>query len=352
MILDKYISKKTWASFLGVGLILVGIAWMIQILLLMKLIIRHGVEVQGFMIMSLYTFPMLIGMIMPFVAFIAVTSTYNRLIEHNEITVMAANGLSPIRIARPAIFFGIMVMLFHFFMSLVVIPKSQDMFYQQQWELRYGMGHLKLREATFNRMIENVVIYVEEIVDADLIGLIIRDGRDGEERIITSGHGRLVNTKNGMSIVMGTGGFQATGAVGTMIGTFTGAEMDMNMGDAGDGRWRNPRRLATNELLDSAVNLDRYYPRMKTRIASEVVSRFLGPVMNLLLVILAAAFLLKTSMLRRRRSFSAAYSSVTMLVLMTVFMSLAAGASSITVIFQAAAGTGILILALLWYLRK
>jgi len=352
MILDKYIRKQLFASFLVVGLILVGIAWMIQILLLMKLIIRHGVEVQGFIGMSMYTFPMLIGMIAPFISFIAVTSIYGKIITNNEVSVMFANGLSPIRIARPAIFFGIIITIFHMFMNMVVIPQSQDRFYSMQWSLRYGLGHLKLREATFNRMMDDVVIYVEEIRDSDMRGLMIRDGRGGEERIITATYGQMVSTLHGMSIVMGPGGFQAKGRVGNAIGTFSGAEMDMGLGDAEDARGRNPRRLTTGELTELIRTFDTHPSWFQGRIAAEATARFLSPLMNLMLVLVSLVFLLKSNTLRRKRSFSSAYASTVMLLLMTAFMSLSAGAWTVALMYQMLAGMLAIILGLLWYLRK
>jgi len=352
MILDKYIRRQLFSSFVAIGLVLVGIAWMIQILLLMKLIIRHGVEVQGFLGMSMYTFPMLIGMIMPFVSFIAVTSIYGKIITNNEVPVMFASGLSPIRIARPALFFGIVVTVLHTFMNIVVIPQSQDKFYSTQWNLRYGLGHLKLREATFNKMMDHVVIYVEEIRDTDMRGLMIRDGRGGEERIITATYGQMVSTLNGMSIVMGPGSFQAQGKIGNAIGTFSGAEMDMGLGDVEDARGRNPRRLTTGELLELIKDFDSQHRWLQTRVASEATNRFLSPLMNMMLILVSLVFLLKSNILRRKKSYSSADASTVMLLLMTAFMSMSAGAGSIMLMYRMLVGMLTIILGLLWYLRK
>jgi lipopolysaccharide export system permease protein len=275
----------------------------------------------------MYTFPMLIGMIAPFVSFIAVTSIYGKIIAHNEVSVMFASGLSPIRVARPAIFFGVIITVLHLLMNLVFIPQSQDKFYSMQWNLRYGLGHLKLREATFNKMMDHVVIYVEEIRDSDMRGIMIRDGRGGEERIITAAYGQMVSTLNGMSIVMGPGGFQAQGKIGNAVGTFSGAEMDMGLGDEEDSRGRNPRRLSTGELIELMKTFDTHHWWFQGRIASEATNRFLSPLMNIMLVLVSLVFLLKSSTLRRKKSYSSAYASTVMLLMMTAFMSMSAGAA-------------------------
>jgi len=351
-ILGGYFSKQVWTAFAGFGLILGGVAWMVQILLLMKLIVKYGVEVGGFMGMSLYTFPMLVGIIMPFVIFISVIFVYNKMAENNEIAVCMANGLSPARIARPAIAIGLVVMAAHFAMNLFVLPKSQDMFYAAQWNLRYGLGHLKLKEATFNKMMDKVVIYVEEINQKDLRGVIMRDGRNQDEKIVSAAHGKLVNTQNGMSIVMGSGGFHVAGKAGVAIGTFDGAQMDMEMDGAEEGGARNARRASTPDLIEMLENLQGYSARNAAKIASEAATRFLTPLMDLVLVLIAVVFLLKTSTLRRRKSRAAAYGSLAMMVAETVFLSASVSSTNVNSLFYIGIGQIALIIGLLWYLRK
>ena len=353
MEIKRYFSRQIWASFIGFGLILGGLAWMVQILLLMKLIVKYGVNVAGFMGMSMYTIPMLAGIIMPFVVFIAVMFVYNKMIENNEISVMSASGMSPAMIARPALCLALIVMIAHFAMSLWLIPKTQDMFYGAQWELRYGLGHLKLRESAFNQMANGVVIYVEQVNQKDLMGLTMRDGRNpNDERLITAEQGKLVNTPNGLSIVMGMGGLQMSGKSGVLVGTFDSAQMDLEMSDAAESKSLRARRVPTPDLIGLTRTLDNYSPTQKSKIVSEMSSRFLSPLMGLLFALIATSFLLKSSAPRRKASFSGLFAAIAMIGAETLFMTLSASMSTLAGFYFLGFGQIVLIAGLLWYLRK
>lgn len=353
MILNKYFSGQIWTAFVGFGLVLGGLAWMVQILLLLKLIVKYGVNVGGFLGLSVYTLPMLIGIIMPFVIFIAVMSVYNRMIENSEVTVCMGSGLAPRKVARPAIMIGIVAMILHYALNLLVTPKSQDLFYSRQWDLRYGLGHLKLREATFNQMMPGVVIYVEQVNQKDLFGLVMRDRRGAsDEKIISAENGKLINTPRGLSIAMGTGGMQIDGRNGRMIGTFDSAQMDMDMGDSGEENSLRARRLKTSELIKVMKDLKKYQMSQRSKIMSEASSRFLSPLLNLLFILIAMICLLKTNVLRRRASFSAAYGAAAMISVEALFMSLSSMITNISGLLCLGAGQVVLIGVLLWRLRK
>ncbi|MDR1071521.1 MAG: LptF/LptG family permease [Rickettsiales bacterium] len=351
-VLDRYFFRQVWTAFVGFGLVLGGLAWMVQILLLMKMIIKYGVDIGGFVGMSLWTFPMLIGIIAPFVIFIAVMFTHSRMVETNEIAVCMASGLSPFSIARPAVMVGAMVTALHLAMNLFVVPKSQDIFYSEQWSLRYGLGNLKLRESSFNQLTAGVVIYVEQISQKDLAGITMIDRRSSDERIITAKNGKLVGTPKGMSIAMGSGGFQTAGKYGVTIGTFDGAEMDMDMGGADESKSLRPRRVSTGGLLGLMSELESHSARSRTKIVSEAANRFLSPLLDLLFVLIAVTALLKTNILRRRASFSSAIGSVAMAGAETAFISISSSVSTVGGLLYLGIGEVAIIAVLLWILRK
>jgi lipopolysaccharide export system permease protein len=352
-ILSKYFSRQIFSSFVGFGVVLAGLAWMIQILLLMKLIVKYGINVGDFIGMSMYTIPLLVSIIIPFVMFISVTFVYNKMISNNEITVCMASGQSPFSIAKPAIIIGAVIMALHLVGNVWVVPKSQDRFYGTQWELRYGLGHLKIREAAFNQMMNNVVVYVERVNKKDIMGLTLRDGRQaGKERIITSEKGKFVNTPKGLTIVTGTGGLQMSGKTGVVIGTFDGAEMDMEMSDSVEAKSSKARRVETSELIAMLGNLDDFSPRQAQKIMAEVATRFLAPPMDLLLVLIALACLLRMSALRRGPSYAALVASFAMIAAEVAFMSLSTSITAPSGILYLAAGELVLILGMFWYLKK
>ena len=69
------------------------------------------------------------------------------MIADNEVTVMAASGLSPKQIAKPAIAIAVVLTVLHLILNLWIVPATQSKFYDTQWNLRYGMAHMKLQES-------------------------------------------------------------------------------------------------------------------------------------------------------------------------------------------------------------
>ena len=353
MILNKYFSWQIWASFIGFGLVLGGLAWMVQILLLLKFIIKYGIDISSFIGMSIYTVPFLAEIIAPFILFVAVMFVYNKSIANSEIVICFASGQTPFSVAKPAILVGIIVMVLHLAGNLFVVPKSQQMLFNSQWEMRYGLGHLKLREANFNYMAKDVVIYAEQANQKDIFGVIIRDGRDqNNEKIVTAENGKLVNMQNGLSVVMGKGGLQISGDNGSMVGTFDGAQMEIVSNKNSISSSLRARRLSTSDLIKMLYNLKGYDKKETAKITSEAATRFLSPIMDLILVLIAMVALLKMTLLRRRISFSAAAATIAMALAEILFISISSLITTLDGLIYFGIGQVIIIIGLLWLLKK
>ena len=88
------------------------------------------------------------------------------------------------------------------------------------------------------------------------------------------------------------------------------------------------RRVPTIQLVKSV--LDAPSARQHKQVLSELCSRFLGPVMNLILTVLCTLVLLRSSLLRRRASFAPALAVAAMAVVMAGFMSASNMVTSLT----------------------
>jgi len=349
MILNKYFSRQIWGSFLGFGLVLGGLSWMVQILLLLKLIIKYGVDTAGFLGMSLYSIPLLTGVIAPFVIFIAVLFVYNKSAENSEISVIFASGRSPWQIARPAVLIGLAVAILHFAGSLWIIPKTQNAFYAKQWDLRYGLGALKLQESRFTSLADGVVVFVDTINQKDLSGLFIRDARNpNEERTISAESGKLIQTADGIGVAMGQGGLQIRTKTGLTTGSFDGAEMALGLDEAKEGGSSRPARMSTRKLLKSYFTETGADSRRRAKLSFEMSQRFLSPLLNLLFALIAALVLLKSSALRRKASIAPMIATGAMVGMEVLFMTIA----SADLFWWQAGGMLILIAALFWGLKK
>jgi lipopolysaccharide export system permease protein len=335
-IINRYFRKQLIAVFIVLLLVLTGLAWMLQIMSMMKFILNYGVDIGSFVGLTFLMVPFIMSIIIPFVTFIAIIFVYNKMIVDNEITVMAASGLSPRQIARPAMGLATFMAAAHLALNLWIVPNTQARFYDTQWELRYGLAHMKLQEAAFTEISKGLVVYVNKVSGHDLAQVMLSDSRNkGSEVAVLAEKGKLVATTRGLSIVMTNGSLQSRDQSLT-VGTFDAFDMDLNVADKAGESVFKVRRISTLDLLKSVTRLES--PKQHKLVLSEICSRFLGPVMNLILAALCAVILLRSSLLRRRASFAPVAAVAAMAAAMALFM---AGGNMITTLTE----LGVLMLA-------
>lgn len=340
-IINRYFLRQLIMIFVMLLLVLTGLAWMVQIMSMMKFLLNYGIQLTNFLGLTMLMVPFIVSIIVPFVTFIAIIFVYNKMISDNEITVMAASSLSPRQIARPALILATILTGAHLALNLWIVPASQGTFYDTQWNLRYGLAHMKLQESAFTEMSKGLVVYVDKVSGHDLSQVMLSDTRDANNQItIFAEKGKLVSTMRGLSIVMTNGSLVASGSA-TTVGTFESFDMDLNVADKGDGGSFRVRRIPTIDLFKTL--LDAPNKKQHKAVLSELCSRIYGPIMNIVLALLCTVILLRSSLLRRRASFAPAMAVAAMAVVMAVFMSASNMVSSLT---QFAILGGVIILLL------
>jgi len=242
------------------------------------------------------------------------------MISDNEIVVMMASGCSPKNIARPALTLAAILTGLHFLLNLWIVPMTQAKFYDTQWNLRYGLAHLKLQEASFTELTHGLVVYVDKVSGHSLKQIMLSDNRNNDAKfVVFADQGELVATVRGLSIVMTNGSLQAD-AKSTIIGNFDTFDMDLSLNEQNDNNTFRVRRLPTKQLVNSLF--EKKAIKQHQSIATELSTRFLGPLMNFILVVLCLTILLRSSLLRRRTSFAPVISVISMSVIMATFMSM------------------------------
>lgn len=318
-IINKYFSRQLVMIFIMLLAVLAGLAWMVQIMSMMKFVLNYGVKISSFFGLTALMIPFIISIIIPFVTFIAIIFVYNKLISDNEVTVMASTGLSPRQIARPAMAFAIIMTLIHLGLSVFVVPSTQTRFYDMQWNLRYGLAHLKLQESAFTELASGLVVYVDKVSGYDLSQVMLSDMRNKQsEMVIFAEKGKLVATSRGLSIVMSNGSIQGRGDM-MVSGTFDTFDMDLNVADRGGMTSYRVRSVSTGQLIHDIF--DSPTAKRHRNALTELATRFLEPLMNIILAALCLAILLRSSLLRRRASFAPALAVLAMAIVMAIFMS-------------------------------
>ena len=342
--------RQLVAIFVMLLLVLTGLAWMMQIMSMMKFLLKYGVELDSFLGLTSLMIPFIASIVIPFVCFIAVIFVYNKLISDNEVTVMAASGLSPYQIAKPALKLGAVLTVLNMLLTVWIVPQSQSMFYDMQWNMKYGMAHMKLQESAFTEISEGLVVYVEQVSDHDLNQIMLSDTRSkNSSNTIFAETGKLVTTVRGLSLVMKNGALQFSGNQ-TVTGTFDTFDMDLNVVEKNAGNSFRVRRIPTMELL--RVAFDAKTQKQHKMVLTELCNRFLTPLMNLVLAALCATILLRSSLLRRRASLAPAIAVASMAAVMGIYMSLSNMIGSLTGFGLLAIGIGVLFCGILMVLAR
>lgn len=265
--------------------------------------------------------PFIISIIIPFVTFIAIIFVYNKMISENEVTVMVSSGLSPWQIAKPAIKFAAILTVLHLILNIWIVPVSQARFYTTQWNLRYGLAHLKLQESAFTKLADGLVVYVDNVSGQDLNQVMMSDMRDKKnEVLIFAERGKLVSTVHGLSIVTNHGSLQMSGKNGFTTGTFDNFDMDLNLSENNSDASFRVRRIPTWTLIQNIFSQENDREHHLSLV--ELCTRLINPFMNLILAIVCTLILLRSSLLRRRVSFAPAFAVLAMAAIMAAYMSM------------------------------
>ncbi|MDR0967448.1 MAG: LptF/LptG family permease [Rickettsiales bacterium] len=350
--MDRYLLRQIALFFVMLLLILTGLAWMLQILSMLKILIQYNVSIGGFMGLTTMLIPYIMTLIIPFAIFIATMFVYNRMISDREITVMMGAGLSPARIAHSAFLLTGVITAVHLLFNLWLVPASQNNFYTKQWEIRYGLAHLALQESSFNRLADDMVVFVDRVNDKDMSNLMLFDNRNPKNQIIAvAQRGKLIATNRGMSLVMDHGSIQSMGDA-FVVGTFDTFDMDMNISDNRAENAFRARRISSPALIKS-VSMPTIFSETEYKsLIAEVANRFLMPLMDIILVLIASIVLLKSSLLRRKMSIAPAIATIAMTGAMALFMTISGVITSVSALIALAAGQIITIICLIMALIK
>lgn len=350
-IISRYFRNQLMGIFIMLLLILVGVAWMMQIMTMMKFLITYGVDFSSFIYLTSLMIPFIMSIIVPFVTFITIIFVYNKMISENEVTVMMASSMSPWQIAKPAVKFAVVLTVLHFVLNFWIVPASQAMFYSTQWNLRYGLAHLKLQEGTFTKLANGLVVYVDNVSGNDLNQLMISDMREKKNQMtIFAERGKLVSTVHGLSIVTSNGSLQMSGKNGFTSGTFDSLDMDLNLVENDADMSFRVRRIPTMTLLNEVFSQENDRQHKLTLV--ELCTRLINPFMNLILALVCTLILLKTSLLRRKASFAPAMAVLSMAVIMSLYMSTSNMVTSVTDVVFVFSGVFVVMLGLLGLLLK
>jgi lipopolysaccharide export system permease protein len=167
---------------------------------------------------------------------------------------MQATGFSPFRLARPAVYFGLVVGLMMAALVHVLVPASRAVLAERQGEIAQDVTARFLVDGSFIHPVAGLTLYIREITPlGELHDIFLSDGRKPDLRTTyTAERALLVKSDTGPKLVMFDGMAQSlTQSTGTLATTrFSDSSYDIgaliNPSSAGK---LGPDEMATSALL-------------------------------------------------------------------------------------------------------
>ncbi|WP_235829801.1 LPS export ABC transporter permease LptF [Frigidibacter oleivorans] len=186
------------------SLILVSVYWVNQAVQIFEQLIADGQTAWVFLEFSALTLPNVIRMVLPVSAFVATVYTTNRLSQESELVVMQAVGLSPWRLARPALVFGLIVAGLLSVLTHVLVPGARAELADRRAEIAENVTAQFLTAGSFQHPASGITLYIRDISPAgELLDIYIADARNpGESTTYTAERALLVRSETGPKLVM------------------------------------------------------------------------------------------------------------------------------------------------------
>ncbi len=204
---DRYMLSQFMVLFGFFALVLVSIFWINKAVRMFDRLISDGQSAWVFIEFTVLTLPGVIGVVLPIAAFAGAVYVTNRLSTESELTVMQATGFSPWRLARPVLYFGLIVALMMSLLLHLLIPLSLKQLETRRAEVSGNVTAKLLTEGEFLHPASGVTFYIREITpEGELRNVFLSDRRRADApTTYTSSRAYLVREGGGTKLVMVNG---------------------------------------------------------------------------------------------------------------------------------------------------
>jgi lipopolysaccharide export system permease protein len=260
--IERYLLSQLLAVFGLASLVLVMVYWINRAVVLFDQLIADGQSAWVFLELTTLALPSIVKLVLPIAAFAAALYALARLMGDSEVTVLQATGMSPWRLARPVLVFGLIVGLLVSVLSHVLVPASLTRLLARQAEIAETATARLLRPGEFITPRRGITLYIREVTpEGELVGVLISDLRDENESVTTTASSAyLVRGEAGPQLVMIDGMVQQLSREDGRLVTTRFADLAYDLSPmlrvSRDDR-RSPDELSTLELLNPTREIAR-----------------------------------------------------------------------------------------------
>ncbi|MFT4013759.1 MAG: LPS export ABC transporter permease LptF [Paracoccus sp. (in: a-proteobacteria)] len=202
--IDRYILSQFLTLFGFFALVLVSVYWINRAVSLFEQLIQDGQTALVVLEFTALTLPLVISVVLPIAAFTATAYGTNRLANESELVAAQSAGMSPWRMARPVLVFGLVVAVMVAVLVHLLVPMARGRMADRQAEIAQNVTAQFLRAGGFQFPVDGVTLYIREITgDGRLQDFYLEDARNPlDESTYTATEALVIRTKAGPRLVM------------------------------------------------------------------------------------------------------------------------------------------------------
>ena len=292
---DKYIFTQQTRPFIFFSFVLVGILWLVQAMPRLDDVISNGQSGLVFIKISILIFPQVMLIILPISAFASTIYALHKLISESELLIFANAGLSNLRIVFPILIFGGFVCSILYFLSLYLVPLSQNKLRTDLYNIREEFSNRLIKDQQFFHPIKGVTIYIRESSDnGDIKGIFITDARQKGNKVTYSAKEAIMTrTGNGLMLVMQNGLLQVLDSTNTALTTLKFKRMGFELNNflpIGPRKDISPVEIFPLKIISNPTKFGKDNIYKESEFTSEAHTKLATPLSALALTLLALSF--------------------------------------------------------------
>ena len=276
--------------------------WLSQSLRLLDVIVNRGLSVGLALKFLMLLLPGLIALLLPVAVFIAVLFVYQRLNADSEMVIMRSSGISDLKLAEPALLFGIAMSVISYGLTLYAIPGSMRDYHDIQEEVANNLASVLIEAGVFTDVTPGVTLFAHNRDrTGGLSGIVVDDSRDHEKRLIyTAERGAIMGGASGPRAILQKGTYQETnrktGKVSVLYFDQTEVGLGGLLGHNTGPRSREIEELYLDELIAGTGATDQ---PSRARLMAEAHRRIAEPLYSMAMAMIAAVCLISSGLPRQ-----------------------------------------------------
>ena len=302
--LNIYLFKQILTSFLFAMMAVSFVVLFTQSFRMLSFVIDNSSTMIVFFRLMGLMIPTFLPLIVPISFGIAVLFIYHKFAVDSELVVMRATGLSPLRIAFPALMTAAIVVFLGYGLTLWVTPAANRALVVLQYQVRDDYSSYKVKPGVFNDLADGLTFYARSrSVGGGMEDILVHDVRNPDLPVTIMAQQGMMSMEDGQpQVVVFYGRRQKldikTGRLQELA--FQRYVLDLNLlQNDHANRAAAPREMRMWELWAARHGDNNAVPYNSGKLLSEVHKRLAGPLLTFTFAFIAVTVIIVGDFNRR-----------------------------------------------------